>query len=493
MKAFRPLIALLFVTLSATPSWAQSPDDSVVRVFASLRLPNPLRPWAKQNPVDTMGTGVIIDGKTILTNAHVVLYAGEVFVQARQGGDRVNAKVVAIGPDIDLATLKLEDESFFDKRPPIPRAPKRPAVNAAVSVLGFATGGTGMSTTRGTVSRIDYALYNDLVGGLQIQVTAPVEQGNSGGPALVDGKMIGLAFRRLGSIGYIIPNEEIDAYLDDVKDGRYDGKLRLRDHFQSLVNESLRKKLGLTRSDRGIMVRKPAKDDPSYPLHEGDVVTRFGETPIDNEGMVDYEENLRLPFTSLVPRVEKNGTVRLSVIRAGKPLKIELPLTREDDRLVKPYRGQHPPYFVLGPLVFSPAIDQAVAAYMQGNPVALTGSPLTTRDGDRVAFPGEELVVVTAPLLAHPIARGYSEPFGQVVKDIDGVRVKNLRHLVELLRDGQGEYLTIRFWGEWSETMVFNRKAIEEATVELMAENGIPRRGSDELTAIWSKKTVASR
>lgn len=81
--------------------------------------------------------------------------------------------------------------------------------------------------------------------------------------------------------------------------------------------------------------------------------------------------------------------------------------TREDDRLIKPYRGRYPSYFVHGPLVFSPAIEEAASAYAQGNPFAMLGSPLVTRETDRVAFPGEELVVVTAPLLAHPIARGY--------------------------------------------------------------------------------------
>jgi hypothetical protein len=120
----------------------------------------------------------------------------------------------------------------------------------------------------------------------------------------------------------------------------------------------------------------------------------------------------------------------------------------------------------------------------------MLGSPLSTRDTDRVAFPEEELVVVTAPLLAHPIARGYSDPFGQVVKDVDGVSVRNLRHLVELLRDGRGESLTIRFFGEMSETLVFPRKAIEEATPELMAENGIPKRGTDDVMAVWGARAA---
>src|SRR5262249_51925650 len=107
-------VATATIGLKARPAVA-GPEDSVVRVYASLRLPNPVRPWAKQNPIEMTGTGVVLDKKTILTNAHIVIYAGEVFVQGREGGDRVGAKVASIGPEIDLATLTVEDETFLDK------------------------------------------------------------------------------------------------------------------------------------------------------------------------------------------------------------------------------------------------------------------------------------------------------------------------------------------------------------------------------------------
>ena len=180
-------------------------------------------------------------------------------------------------------------------------------------------------------------------------------------------------------------------------------------------------------------------------------------------------------------------------VRDGKPIDSYLPATRDDNRLLKPYHGQYPTYFVHGPLVFSPAISAGVQLYMRGNPGALCGTPVMMRENDDVAFPGEEIVVVTSPLLPHRIARGYSDPFGQVVRDVDGVTVKNLRHLVELLRDGVGEFLTIRFHGELSETMVFRRKAIEDATATLMTEHGIPSRGSEPLMEIWRQKPAASR
>jgi hypothetical protein len=114
--------------------------------------------------------------------------------------------------------------------------------------------------------------------------------------------------------------------------------------------------------------------------------------------------------------------------------------------------------------------------------------PMATRRFDRPRFPGEELVVVTAPLLPHRMTRGYGDPFGQVVRDVDGVEVKGLRHLVELLRDGRGEFLTFRFAGELSETLVFRREEFLGSTAELMAANGIPRQGTDDVLAVWSGK-----
>ncbi|MGC8642200.1 MAG: trypsin-like peptidase domain-containing protein [Isosphaeraceae bacterium] len=492
MTPKRLSLGLLFLACVTSDASAAAPEESVVRVFSSMRLPHPTRPWAKQNPVEVMGTGAVIDGKRILTNAHIVLYAGEVFVQGQKGGDRFVAKVAAIGPGIDLAVLTLEDETFFEKRPALPRAARRPGPGDAVVLMGFPAGGTGLAISPGQVSRIDYAAYNDLTEGMRIQVNAVAAPGNSGGPALVSGKMIGLVFRRAQNAGLIIPNEEIDAFLTDVKDGRYDGKPRSVDHFQTLVNETLRKKLGLKRSDRGILVRQPGRTVAGNPLRENDVVTRIGTAEIDNEGLVDFE-GLRLPFSVLVPRLAKNGTVPVRLIRGGKPLEVGMVVTCEDDRLIRPYRGQYPRYFVHGPLVFSTVIDEAVSTYAQGNPYGMLGSPLLARDGDRVAFPGEELVVVTAPMLAHPMTCGYADPFGQVVKDIDGVPIKNLRHLVEVLREGKGEFVTIRFHGELAETLVFPRETMEAATSDLMAENGIPRRGSEDVMRVWGGKPTTAR
>jgi hypothetical protein len=137
---------------------------------------------------------------------------------------------------------------------------------------------------------------------------------------------------------------------------------------------------------------------------------------------------------------------------------------------------------------------EAMSTYYRANPGTIgRNSPLMTRGGDRVHFPGEELVVVTSPMLPHRMTKGYGEPIGQVVESVNGTRIKNLRHLVETIRDCRDEFLTIRFAEEGSETMVFRRQPMLDATEPLMSQNGIPRRGSEDVLPVWIARPVTAR
>ena len=166
-----------------------------------MRYPDPYKPWTKESPSDATGSGVVIEGKRILTCAHVVLYASQVQVQANQAGDKISAKVEAIAPGIDLAVLKLDDETFFDTHPPLPARKALPEIKDTVMAYGYPEGGTSLSITKGIVSRIEFESYNFPVSGLRIQIDAAINPGNSGGPAVAGDKMIGLAFSHLGARG----------------------------------------------------------------------------------------------------------------------------------------------------------------------------------------------------------------------------------------------------------------------------------------------------
>ena len=242
---------------AAAGTKADAVANSVVKVFSTMRYPDVYKPWTKDSPSDATGSGVVIEGKRILTCAHVVLYASQVQIQANQAGDKLSATVEAVAPGIDLAVLKLDDESFFDTHPPLSRAKALPEIQDMVMAYGYPEGGTSLSITKGIVSRIEFESYNYPVSGLRIQIDAAINPGNSGGPAVVGDKMIGLAFSRLGTadnIGYIIPNEEIELFLQDIADGHYDGKPAMFDDLQTLENPALREFLKLDKAVEGMVV-----------------------------------------------------------------------------------------------------------------------------------------------------------------------------------------------------------------------------------------------
>ena len=470
-------------------------ENSVVKVFSTLRRPDPFKPWGKASPVEITGSGVVIEGKRILTNAHVVGYASQVQIQASQSGNKVSATVVALARDMDLALLKLDDESFFDTHAPVARASVLPAVRDQVFAYGYPTGGSSLSITRGIVSRIEFTNYSLDTSGLRIQIDAAINPGNSGGPTIAGDKMVGLAFASASNaqnIGYIIPNEEIELFLRDVADGRYDGKPAFVDEIQTLENAGLRTYLKLDKSVEGAVVQSTLQRDPSYPLKEWDVITKIGDSTVDNQGMVKIGSNLRLRFPYRVQQLAKNGKVPMTVVRGGKTMEIQVPVGSGRKLLIPDLNGGYPSYFIYGPVVFTRATAEFLS-FIAGNPGALNAqsyiaSPLVTKRGDPPTPEREELVVVSSPFFPHKLVSGYSSRFGSVIYSVNRVPVRSLAHLVALLRDLKDEMIVLHFDQRGGETVVVRRQDMVDATEGILSDNGIRSQGTKDMMDIWSKK-----
>lgn len=471
--------------------------NSVVKVFSTARFPDPFKPWTKQAPKEATGSGVVLEGRRILTNAHVVMYASEVQVQANQAGEKISATVEAISPGIDLAILKLDDETFFDSHAPLARASSLPEIKDAVLAYGYPTGGTSLSITKGIVSRIEYATYNFPMAGLRIQIDAAINPGNSGGPAVAGDKMIGLAYATLNNaqnIGYIIPNEEIELFLGSVAHGTQGPKPSLRDEFQTLENPTLRAFLKLDKSVKGLVVHRVANADPNYPLRKWDVVTHIGNTPIDEQGMVKLGTDLRVNFRYLIQKVARDGKIPLTLVRGGQSLQVEVALIKGWPLLIPDLEGRYPSYFVYGPLVFSSATSQ-YTAFLNGNAGTLSAfsfirSPLVIQRGDSPSAEREELVVISSPFFPHKLAKGYSNPSAGVVDTLNGVKIRSLRHLVAVLRDLKDEFVVVQTENRGGEAMVFPHKEMLAATEDILTDNGVRAQGSADLLEIWRQATV---
>ena len=477
--------------------------QAVVKIHATIRPPDLYRPWMKSTPQEITGSGVVITGKRILTNAHMVNHASQVFIKPNRSSEKLLASVESIAPGIDLAVLKLDDSGFFDVHPALPASGRIPSLQQTVYTYGYPEGGTELSTTRGIVSRIEFGEYYGTTEGLRIQVDAAINPGNSGGPAVVNGQMVGLVFSKLqqaDNIGYIIPMEEIDLFLKDIQDGRYDGKPVLIDELQNLENEALRAQFKLDKNITGVLVRKITTREGKYPLQIGDVITQIINHSIDNSGMVHLEADRLIRFQYRIQQSVRNNKIMLTIVRDGKGLKVEVPVGPEHNRWLVPFLDSgYPSYFIYGPLVFTELTDQ----YVRSITYAMTsnndgadrvlnllnaGNPIYTRYGERPVFPGERLVVVCHPMFTHKISKGYKGPYTDVVSTVNGIQVRNLKHLVTTLRDATEEFTEFKFHGNYADTIVFRRKEALDATEEILNDNGIRQPYSSDIAPVWNRQ-----
>ena len=202
------------------------PGSPMERFFKRFGSPDgqgmPDTPRGPRGAISRMGQGsgffISADGYAV-TNNHVVDKAESVEVTT-DDGKTYTAKVIGADPKTDIALIKVEGRSDF---PHVPLAEKAPRIGDWVIAVGnpFGLGGT---VTAGIVSArgrdIGAGPYDDF-----IQIDAPVNKGNSGGPTFdVDGNVIGVNTAIYspsgGSVGiaFAIPAETVKTVVTQLKD-----------------------------------------------------------------------------------------------------------------------------------------------------------------------------------------------------------------------------------------------------------------------------------
>ena len=330
--------------------------QSVVKIYATAETYSSYAPW-NSNTESRIGTGFVIKGKHILTNAHVV--SDHTFIEVQRDGkpDRFEARRIAVSHEADLALLTVEDEAFFEDGAYIPLG-ELPRVRQELSVYGFPTGGNTLSVTKGIISRIEYLEYAHSALSFQaIQIDAAINPGNSGGPAMADGKAIGVAMQVAGNgeenIGYMIPPTVVQHFLTDVEDGKYDGYPEFSAITEHLVNPALRKKYNLTKQQTGVMVTRVCANTPAESvLKNGDIITAVDGLNIENNGTVTFRPGKYINFEHQVNQHQLGEKLELDIIRDGETLAVKVPLDKAAETFYN--YDRKPRYFVYGGFVFTP-------------------------------------------------------------------------------------------------------------------------------------------
>lgn len=489
MRMMLACVVLLAVVSGARAQAGADVRQSVVKIHSTYRGPDFESPWTRMPPEEFTGSGFVISDDLILTNAHVVEYASQIFVQPPQSADRLRAELVAIARGIDLAVVRLrrdEDRAaFHGAHPALMLRETLPDIGGTVQAYGYPMGGEQLSITEGVVSRIEYADYYMNTFGLRVQVDAALNPGNSGGPVVMDGEVIGVTFSGIDqaqNIGYLIPSEEVRAFLDDVSDGTYDGRPRLfAEGFQTAENEAVRDWLGLGADQTGLICTQEDKD---LPLKRWDLISRIGDQNIDNAGLITIGDGVRLNWAYSIPILASDGAVPVTVIRKGEAVDLELPVSSARQDLLPPLGNEYPEYFVLGPMVFSPVRQDHLAEYYIGY-LAAVGSPIALRADEERAFEGEELVVLASGFLPHPITKGYAVTYRPTVKSVNGVAIRSLGHMLGVIKQLEDRFVVIEFFDDNQEVLVFDREELLDSTEEILEDNSIRRQGSDRFMEIW--------
>ena len=202
--------------------------EATVKIYAISNSPDYYSPWKMLEMDSGSGSGAIIEKNRVLTCAHII--SDHKYIQVQRYGEvqRFNARVVSVSHEADVAILTVDSEKFFENVVPL-KFGELPKIQREVLVYGYPAGGDSLSITQGILSRIEHQSYaHSSLYLLAGQIDAAVNPGNSGGPVLVDGRIVGVAMMsydpdELENTGYMVPAPVIKHFLKDIEDGEHDG------------------------------------------------------------------------------------------------------------------------------------------------------------------------------------------------------------------------------------------------------------------------------
>jgi len=374
----------------AVPFAPGSPMEKFFHQFGEQGQPNGMQ---RHHVITGEGSGFFIsaDGYAV-TNNHVVDHAKSVQVTTDDGTIHT-AKVIGVDAKTDLALIKVDGKNDF---PFVKFAQHTPRVGDWVVAVGnpFGLGGT---VTAGIVSArgrdIGAGPYDDYV-----QIDAPINKGNSGGPAFdVSGDVIGVntaIFSPSGGsvgIGFDIPADTAKMVVAELQEHGHVTRGWLGVQVQP-VSASIAESLGLKKAE-GVIVDERMADSPAAKagLEAGDVITAINGKPVK-----DARE-----FARTVAGLAPNSTIKFDVMRNGEAKSLTATLTQMPDERTA-------------------AADTDAAAPAANTPhLGLAVEPARDTDGS-----AQKGVVVTAVEPDSPAAQ-QGIATGDIILDVNGKQVSN--------------------------------------------------------------------
>jgi len=458
---------------------AADPERSVIQIFTFAQQPVWDAPWRFDAVRRMGGSGFVIKGKRIMTNAHVVSWGRQIIVRRYQDPRPYVAEVEYVGHDCDLAVLSVQDSHFFENLDPLELG-ELPKVRSGVVTYGYPAGGEEISYTRGVVSRIELEAYAHTGNRrlLSCQTDAAINPGNSGGPVIQDDRVVGVAFQGMAGLenaGFFIPTPVIEHFLKDVEDKHYDGFPFAGLRVTPLQNPAYRSLLKLPENDLGArvdgMLPIPSTEKA---LKLDDVLLKIGDFPVASDGTILYRGN-RVSSALAFQSVQAGENLPLEIWRDGQRTNISMLVSAYDgDRAAGYQYDTLPRYLVYGGLVFTPLSLDYLRTLGRNTPEISIGEmyyEMYYRNFEEPAKTRPEPIVL-ASVLADSVNANLRIRGRALLDQINGIRIEKLEDVVRAFETGTNEFDQLEFLPHHSfETL--ERAEVSKANSRILKTYGI--------------------
>jgi S1-C subfamily serine protease len=426
---------------------------STVKILNTFARTNTYMPWKQDDSATLTGSGTLIEGNLIITNAHVVSDSTFLQVQRENDPNYYDARVLFLGHDCDLALVTVKDPGFFKGTTPVSFG-GIPDLQSKVAAYGYPEGGERISITEGIVSRIEVGPYthSGRTSLLTIQTDAAINPGNSGGPVVQRGKLVGISFQtrtQSSNIGFLIPVPVIRHFLEDVKDGAYDGFPSLGIIDQELQNKSHRDFLSMKKGQSGVLITHVLPGGSADgKLRQGDIVLKIDGTIVANDGTYRFLDN-RIRYTDLIDRRQIGQSASVTVLRGGAERQVTVELKAVPVRI--PWFNEFdvkPRYVIIGGIIFQNLSKEYLKIWNEwwssaGDQMLY---PYFFSETDGVDNWRREFVLINH-VLPDPSNTYISDISDKVVDSINGRKISRLEDVVDAFRQPEGKFHVIRTQG----------------------------------------------
>ncbi|MCK5581823.1 MAG: trypsin-like peptidase domain-containing protein [Candidatus Omnitrophica bacterium] len=491
-KAFFILfLCLFFLQDFSSQCSANSLSSSVVKVFVTSNRMDYYRPWQARGSSSTTGSGCVVEGNRILTNAHVV--DDYTFIQVRKESDpkKYTAKVEAMGHDCDLAVLSVEDPEFFEDLTPL-NFGELPQLQETVAVVGFPFGGDKISITKGVVSRIEVISYTQSARKLlAVQIDAAINPGNSGGPVFLDGKLVGVAMQLVQSsqnIGYMIPVPIIKHFLKDLIDKKYDGFPTLGVDFRNTESKTLRSYYRINDQDGGVLITRVLPHSPAHGIiKEGDILLRVDDTPVGIDGTFEFQDDQRLSMSYLISRKQMGDQIVFQLSREGEVLTKEVKFKSFPGLVPVPRHFKKPSYYIYGGFVFTILSSDLLRSWGKNWWAKAPLDFLHYLAGTgRLNLDAKKEIVVLLEVLPDDLNVGYHSYHNMVITKVNGQAVESFKDFIVGLESNKDPYTIIQT--DHQLKIILDNQKAQNTTQLILERNHIPQQSSDDVAAWISQK-----